>query len=185
MHVRAPELLLEVPGAHFWHCDCSEAGWNDPGGHAVHAWAPSRSLNRPAAQPVQLAAAGAAVNRPTEQLSHVAAPEEEDRPAAHGLQRLVLPAENLPESQLSQAVAPVRLLVAEPSPHERHLPSWAEGAYVPYSQVLHSSPAPYSPAWQSEQCVRSGLDNLPISQSLHARDATSMLNFPPGPGFVR
>ena len=151
----------------------------------MHAWAPSRSLNRPAAQPVQLAIAGAAVNRPTEQLVHVAAPEGEDRPAAHGLQRLVLPAENVPESQFVQAVAPVRLLVAEPAGHERQLPSWAEGAYVPYSQVRHSSPAPYSPAWQSEQCVRSGLDNLPISQSLHSLDATSMLNFPPGPGFVR
>ena len=151
----------------------------------MHAWAPSRSLYCPAAQPVQLAVAGAAVNRPTEQLVQVAAPEEEDRPAAHELQRLVLPAENVPESQFVQAVAPVRLLVAEPAVHGRQLPSWAEGAYVPYSQVRHSSPAPYSPAWQSEQCVRSGLDNLPISQSLHARDATSMLNFPPGPGFVR
>ena len=150
----------------------------------MHARAPSRSLNRPAAQPVQLAVAAAAANRPTEQLLHVAAPEEENRPATHGLQRWVLPAEKRPESQLLQAVAPVRLLVAKPAPHGRHFPSWAEGAYVPYSQVLHSSPVPYSPAWQSEQCVRSGFDNLPISHSLHARDSISMLNFPPGPGFV-
>ena len=103
----------------------------------MHAWAPSRSLNRPAAQPVQLAIAGAAVNRPTEQLVHVAAPEGEDRPAAHGLQRLVLPAENVPESQFVQAVAPVRLLVAMPGSHVRQLPSWAEGAYFPSSHFLH------------------------------------------------
>ena len=134
---RAPESFVNVVASQGLQAVCEDAGWCHPGGHSAQRSDLSDGANRPAEQSVQLAVAAAAANRPTEQSSHVAAPEEEDRPAAHGLQRLVLPAENLPESQFVHSVAPVTLLVAMPGSHVRQLSSWAEGAYFPSSHFLH------------------------------------------------
>jgi hypothetical protein len=89
------------------------------------------------------------------------------------------PKEKVPASQGVQVVAAVWLLVALPDGQVMQDPVCACGAYFPNSQLRHSTSLKlYSPALQSLQKVRPGVDSFPVSHSSQLEDPTAVLNFP-------